>query len=118
MRPKNGPTIANVAIKDAPEPASDELRASFSGALDIEYVDAKGNRTERYLEAQCLVQRNGKLYLWGYCEMRMAMRGFLVNRIAALNDGETGEVVEHVEISAWLRERSGMDNRRLLNVSR
>lgn len=84
-------------------------RFPLRGVLDIEYVDSKGQRTERYVEAKSLEARGGKLYLWAWCEIRQAVRNFRVDRIAALSNGETGEVVEPADIPVWLRERAKMD---------
>lgn len=81
-------------------------RCNLQGALDIEYVDATGTRTERYIEAISLEVKDDKLYLWGWCESRQAIRKFLVHRVAALSDGETGEVIAPEHIANWLRERA------------
>ncbi len=77
---------------------------ALRGALDITYIDAKGDRTDRYIEAVSLEGRGGKLYLGGWCEMRNAFRSFRVDRIATLADGETGEIVD--DIASWLIDRA------------
>ena len=84
-------------------------KAALHGALDIEYRDAEGDRTERYIEAISLRASNGQLYLYGWCEMRQALRTFRVDRIRALTDGETGEIIPRAEIAGWLRERAGLE---------
>lgn len=93
------------------EVLDDERKGHFGlrGALDIEYVDANGERTDRYVEATSIEAKGGKLYLWGWCEKRQARRQFRVDRIVALNDGQTGEVIDPEKITAWLRERAGLD---------
>ena len=88
--------------------APEKTGRRLTGAFDIEYRDGDGDLTERYIEASSLVDRGGKLYLYGWCEMRQAMRSFRVDRIEALTDGETGEIVEPAEISRWLMARTGL----------
>jgi hypothetical protein len=78
----------------------------IAGAIDLEYVDENGGETERYIEARSLEMKSGRLYLWGYCEQRHGMRSFRVDRIAALRDGENGEIVPRDQIAAWLMRRS------------
>lgn len=81
-------------------------RRAMEGALDIAYVDETGTRTERYVEARGIESRDGLLYLWAWCETKQAVGKFRVDRIAALADGESGEVVEPNRITRWLLERA------------
>ncbi|MDY6960272.1 MAG: WYL domain-containing protein [Pseudomonadota bacterium] len=97
---------------DAPRgsvPLLPDGKLAISGAMDIGYIDSKGDKTERYIEAKSLEVREGRLYLWGWCEIRQGVRKFRVDRITALTDGETGEDVEPEQIVSWLRERAGID---------
>jgi hypothetical protein len=81
-------------------------RRAMEGALDIAYVDDTGRRTERYLEARSIEAKDGQLYLWAWCEKKQAVGKFRVDRIAALADGETGEIVAPHLITRWLLERA------------
>lgn len=81
-------------------------RRAMEGALDIAYVDDAGRRTERFLEARSIEAKDGRLYLWAWCEKKQGVGKFRVDRIAALADGETGEIVEPHLITRWLLERA------------
>jgi hypothetical protein len=80
--------------------------AFIAGALDIEYVSAIGVRSEGYIEAKYLMERKGKLILFGWYEQRQALRSFRVDRIAALTYGETGEIASSEDIRGCLIERA------------
>ena len=95
-----------VAILRRDLPQEHPGRRAMEGALDIAYVDETGARTERYLDARSIEARDGLLYLWAWCESKQAVGRFRVDRIAALADGETGEIVEPGKITRWLLERA------------
>jgi hypothetical protein len=88
-------------------PRAADGKYPLRGALDLDYRDVKGQRTERYIEASSLEARGGVLYLWGWCEMRHAIRQFRVDQIQGLSDGETGEVIDARDIAGWLTAKAG-----------
>lgn len=88
------------------DPQALSAKQTLAGALDIEYRDAFGRKTERYIEAKSLIRKGDRLYLWGWCELRQQMRSFRVDRIQALADGETGEVVDRERVASWLKRRA------------
>lgn len=106
--PKGRPRKSSKS-QSAPPPAPIRLpnqKIPYFGALDIEYTDAEGDVSERYLEARSVEVRKGLVYLWAYCEQRQAIRCFRADRISALTDGETGEVADPANIAGWLLEQA------------
>ncbi|UKD56361.1 YafY family transcriptional regulator [Amycolatopsis sp. FU40] len=64
--------------------------------LRLSYVDAKGQETERDVEPLGLLWGPAGWYVLGWCRLRDAVRGFLLDRIRAL--ALTGDRVERREV--------------------
>ncbi|WP_027927433.1 helix-turn-helix transcriptional regulator [Amycolatopsis benzoatilytica] len=62
----------------------------------LSYVDAKGHSTERALEPLGLLRGPAGWYLLGWCRLRDAVRGFLLDRIGEVE--LTGERVRRREV--------------------
>jgi hypothetical protein len=92
--------------EDAPEAraAKGGTRKPCRVAVDIDYRDAKGERSQRYVEAYTLIEKGKLLYLQGFCHLKQSMRTFRVDRIRELIDAETGEVPD--DPAQWLRARA------------
>lgn len=68
---------------------------SISGrALVIQYMDSKGQPSERQIMCRRLDLKGPHLYLFAYCYAREKIRNFRADRIVMIVDSETGEVHE------------------------
>lgn len=60
----------------------------------IQYRDSRGRDSERRITCQRLDQAAAQSYLYAYCHERGAIRQFKVDRIVAIADIHTGEVLD------------------------
>lgn len=81
------------------------IRAGSSRALLLEYTDGNGAMTRRTVEpVALLLPDSGKLnlgqsYIYARCRDKRGMRQFRLDRVTALADARTGELLE---LDAWL----------------
>jgi predicted DNA-binding transcriptional regulator YafY len=105
-------TLATTLLKPARNaPVQERIEGHWhvyplDGALELDYVDQAGNASRRWVVAHELKVGPGKMLLGGIDLMADdGYRGFRVDRIARLEDAETGLVVEH-NILDWLMKRA------------
>lgn len=70
----------------------ESLGDSINGlTVIIDYRDAKGQASTRQVSCVRIENAGGKRYLRAFCHQRRALRVFLIDRIRAVMDAETGE---------------------------
>ena len=77
----------------------------LDGRYEFSYLDAFGNPSRRQVSAAELKVGPGKLLLGGMDRTTEDYRGFRVDRIRALRDVESGELVER-NIVDWLLDQA------------
>lgn len=86
-----------ISIPDAIPPRTEQI-PKIVGALDfdivpdrtidIEYTDSTGNTSHRTITAQRIYsEKNGGIYIVGFCHMRKQMRSFRCDRIINIDAG-------------------------------
>lgn len=72
----------------------------------IEYLAGNGEVREQRVEAQHLTEKDGQLYIYGWCVRLPCFRAVPVSRITMLSNNDSGELVPRSDVAAWLRKRS------------
>lgn len=82
---------------DLAPPRAERRQSDLEGmTVGIVYSDAGGARSERTIRCNMLEESGGQLYIHAHCKMRNASRTFRFNRIIAVIDYSTGEVIDDV----------------------
>ena len=74
--------------------------------LKIEYLSAKGEKTERRIRVRRFYDVRELGLIKAYCYLRSGDRTFRIDRISSCIDTDTGEVVE--DVRAHLRSKAGL----------
>jgi len=74
-----------------------DLPKSVSAVLQLDYIDGKGQRTNRTVDVRQFGRYGNGCLLIGTCELRKATRTFRTDRIKECVDTETGELIENVQ---------------------
>jgi len=75
-----------------------EFEDGIGNTVFIEYEDANGNFTDRAIEIKNVYEKNGQLYIYGYCFMKDANRTFLVDRILSMKDKSGGKKIKDIGV--------------------
>ena len=65
--------------------------------LALIYKDSSGAHTRRVVQVKTVTFRDDVHYLFGWCELRNAMRSFRIDRIVEIVDMRTGEVADEAQ---------------------
>jgi predicted DNA-binding transcriptional regulator YafY len=78
--------------------------------LEISYIDAKGDETERVVEPLRLINYFGKWYLLAFCHKRNEFRVFLVSRFvkSRILEEKCGKIFTKSEINSFVESCFGM----------
>lgn len=80
---------------DDEEVTHTELDTVTGLALVLEYTDSSGKASQRLITCRSLSMRGDTLYLSAFCHVRHSLRSFRVDRISAVIEPSTGEVIDN-----------------------
>jgi predicted DNA-binding transcriptional regulator YafY len=66
------------------EAAREDLHIVPGKVFHIEYKDSWGDISERDIEIQKTTEKNGKIYIYAFCHLRLMVRSFLASNIISM----------------------------------
>lgn len=84
--------------------------------ISFSYIDLKGDRTTRKVEAMTLVLRGNSWYLYGYCRLREDYRIFKIYRIKELKVLEKNFLRKDKEFEEGLFTENRQSKRKIINL--
>ncbi|MBI4526874.1 MAG: WYL domain-containing transcriptional regulator [Deltaproteobacteria bacterium] len=85
--------------------------------LQLRYQPLNQNPTQRKVNPYAIHLHNGTLYLIGYCQMRQAIRSFVVDRIQTIKlTDESFTMPVGFSLESYLRDSFGMFREKLVRV--